>query len=92
MRTMSVVGRHVAHVVDEHAPTKLGASRRGRARLAAIMALALIVRLTYVFAYSRRARLGFDGNHYYELARPMASIAGYPGGNSAVALASSVSS
>lgn len=46
--------------------------RSFRARLAVVAVLALAVRLGYVLGWSRHAKLGFDGNSYFELGKQLA--------------------
>ena len=50
----------------------VGEAKRFRWRLLAVVGVAFVVRVVYVMKYSRSAPLGFDGNHYYELARRIA--------------------
>jgi hypothetical protein len=47
--------------------------RRFRRALVLIAAAALVVRVAYVLWYSRRAPLGFDANHYFELGKGLAT-------------------
>jgi 4-amino-4-deoxy-L-arabinose transferase-like glycosyltransferase len=51
--------------------------RSFRARLWLIAGLALAVRLGYVLGWSRHAKLGFDGNSYYELGKELAKHHAY---------------
>ncbi len=46
-------------------------------RLAAVAAVAFVVRLAYAMLWSRHATLGFDGRTYYELAKRIADDHGY---------------
>jgi 4-amino-4-deoxy-L-arabinose transferase-like glycosyltransferase len=51
--------------------------RSFRARLWLVAGLAFAVRLAYVLGWSRHAKLGFDGNSYYQLGKELAEHHAY---------------